>query len=214
MNGRLLIAACLVIILVVIGIVLYQHKPTPVVVVPAKREALSSEQDRMNKRLLHYGTLAKNFAAKNRYSNNVCFLVDMRLHSGKNRFFIYDLQSKKTIKSGLVAHGSCNTSYQVTARFSNTPNCGCSSEGKYKVGYSYNGQFGKAFKLHGLDSTNNNAFRRFVVLHGYECVPDEETFPAPICNSLGCPMVSNKFLEDLAIVISKEKKPILLWMFQ
>jgi hypothetical protein len=164
-------------------------------------------------RLNVYGRAAKKYASAHGFSTNVCFLLDMRLHSGKKRFFIYDLQHLVASQSGLVAHGSCNTSYQESPKFSNQENCGCSSKGKYKVSYRYNGTFGRAFKLYGLDSTNSNAFARFIVLHGYECVPDEETYPAPICNSLGCPMVSNNFLRELDSIIARERRPILLWMF-
>lgn len=74
--------------------------------------------------------------------------------------------------------------------------------------------FGKAYKLHGLDSSNANAFQRLIVLHGYHAVPDEEVHPFPIVNSLGCPMVSYRFLEKLSAIIEEEKKPLLLWMYQ
>ncbi|RYY98958.1 MAG: hypothetical protein EOO11_06465 [Chitinophagaceae bacterium] len=100
------------------------------------------------------------------------------------------------------------------APFSSEPGCGCSSLGRYKVGYAYNGSFGKAFKLHGLDASNRTAYARFVVLHAYRCVPDEELYPAALCNSLGCPMLSHKFLETAAGYIRREKKPVLLWIYQ
>lgn len=64
-----------------------------------------------------------------------------------------------------------------------------------------------------LDSSNSNAFQRTIVLHAYDCVPDEEVYPQPICNSLGCPMVSYKFLEELTSIIAKSRTPILLWIF-
>ena len=137
--------------------------------------------------------MAKEFIASNNFSNHYAFLVDMRLPSGKRRFFVYDLRADSIMAAGLVAHGSCNTRNLEIPQFSNDTGCGCSSIGKYKIGYSYDGQFGKAFKLHGLEPSNSNAFTRNVVLHSYEAVPDEETAPLPICNSLGCPMVSPFF---------------------
>lgn len=112
-----------------------------------------------------------------------------------------------------MAHGSCNTRFLENAEFSNITGCGCSAEGKYKVGEAYNGRFGKAFKLYGLEHTNFNAYKRYIVLHGYTCVPNEEVYPAPICNSLGCPMVSYQFLENLATIIEGSKKPVLLWVY-
>jgi hypothetical protein len=50
--------------------------------------------------------------------------------------------------------------------------------------------------LYGLDSTNNQVFRRNIVLHSFSYVPEAETDPYPICNSLGCPMVSPGFLQQ------------------
>ena len=155
----------------------------------------------------------KTYARAKGFSTDYCFLIDMSRPSGKNRFFIYDLRKDSITAAGLVAHGSCNTTFLRKARFSNTPNEGCSSLGKYKVGYKYNGRFGRAYKLHGLDSTNSNAFRRAVVLHAYDCVPDKEIYPLPACNSLGCPMVSYAFLDKAARVIDKARKPVLLWIY-
>lgn len=155
----------------------------------------------------------KTYAARKGFSTDHCFLIDMSLPSGRNRFFIYDLKRDSVVSAGLVAHGSCNTVFLRKARFSNTPNCGCSSVGRYKVGYKYKGRFGKAYKLHGLDSTNSNAFKRAVVLHAYDCIPDREIYPVPACNSLGCPMVSYAFLDKAAKIIDRAKKPVLLWVY-
>jgi hypothetical protein len=41
-------------------------------------------------------------------------------------------------------------------------------------------------------------------------VPNEETAPAPICESWGCPTVSPAFLTQLKTYIAKTEKPILL----
>lgn len=155
----------------------------------------------------------KTYARAKGFATDYCFLIDMNRPSGKNRFFIYDLRKDSITAAGLVAHGSCNTTFLRTARFSNTPNEGCSSLGIYKVGYKYNGRFGRAYKLHGLDSTNSNAFKRAVVLHAYDCVPDKEIYPLSACNSLGCPMVSYAFLDKAARVIDQARRPVLLWVY-
>ena len=154
------------------------------------------------------------YASTKRYSTDYCFLLDMSLPSGRNRFFIYSLKGDSIVASGLVAHGSCNTTFLEEAKFSNTPGCGCSAIGKYKVGYSYKGRFGKAYKLFGLDNTNSKSFDRNIVLHAYKCIPDKEIYPQPICNSLGCPMVSYQFLKTAASYLDESRKPILLWIFQ
>ncbi len=155
---------------------------------------------------------AKKYITQNNLSNQYCFLINMQLPSNKNRMYVVNLKNDSIVAKGLVAHGSCNTTFLKNAQFSNTPDCGCSSLGKYKVGYKYKGQFGEAFKLYGLDSSNSNAFKRYIVLHSYECVPTAEQ-DYPICNSLGCPMVAPLFLQTLQQYIQISNKPILLWIF-
>ncbi len=158
--------------------------------------------------------MLKQFALANRFNASVCFLVDMNVASGKNRFFVYDMEKDSLVLAGLVAHGSCDAGFQVNPGFSNTANSGCSSLGKYKIGNHYLGNFGLAYKLYGLDSLNSHAYQRNIVLHSYDCVPKQETDPIPICNSRGCPMVSPGFLNQLAVIIDKSKKPMLLWIFK
>jgi len=155
----------------------------------------------------------KKFATENKYNKEIVFLIDMNIPSGKNRFFVYDLSKDSILKTALVAHGSGNNGFSMNASFSNACESGYSSLGKYKVGYKYNGRFGVAYKLYGLDSSNSNAFKRNVVLHSYDCVPSQETYPYPICNSRGCAMVSPEFMKELSVMIDKNKEPILLWVF-
>jgi hypothetical protein len=153
------------------------------------------------------------YAKQHEYNTGICFLIDMSIESGKNRFFIYDLQKDSILDAGLVAHGSCNKNWLSDRQYGNEPGCGCTSLGRYGIGNPYKGKFGTAYKLYGLDSTNSNAFKRFVVLHSYICVPDEEVHPAPICQSQGCPMVSPAFMNKLATIIDHSNKPILLSIF-
>lgn len=173
----------------------------------------SSNEGELSK-LKQFAAQAKTFTAANGYNKKFCFLLDMGLGSGQNRFFVYDLTADTIMLAGLVAHGSCNENFRASAKFSNVPGCGCSAKGKYKIGYKYAGRFGPAYKLYGLDTTNSNAFDRYIVLHSYYMVPDRETSPLPICNSLGCAMVSDNFIKQLGVKLDASKKPVLLWMFE
>lgn len=166
------------------------------------------------KRLALFSGLLQQYAIENRYNRETCFLADMGLPSGSKRFFIYNMPKDSVVNEGLVAHGSCDAGFRVRASFSNKSGSGCSSYGKYKIGKSYYGQYGLAYKLHGLDSSNSNAFERNIVLHSYNCVPEQETHPWPICNSRGCPMTSPGFLNKLRAVIDGSKKPVLLWIYE
>jgi L,D-transpeptidase-like protein len=149
------------------------------------------------------------YAKQHGYNTNTCFLIDMRIESGKNRFFIYDLKKDSVIDAGLVTHGQCSNE----RKYGNDVGCGCTSLGRYKIGKPYNGRFGRAYKLYGLDATNSNAFKRFVVLHSHSCVPDGEVNPLSICRSEGCPTVSIPFLQKLSAIIDKSAQPILLYTY-
>jgi hypothetical protein len=153
------------------------------------------------------------YAKQHGYNTNTCFLVDMSIESGKNRLFVYNLKNDSVMDAGLVAHGRCNKDWLNGRQYGNEVGCGCTSLGRYKIGNPYNGKFGRAYKLHGLDATNSNAFKRFVVLHSYTAVPDAEVHPLPICQSDGCPMVSASFLQKLATIIDQSAQPILLYTF-
>jgi len=155
-----------------------------------------------------------NYAIQNELSTEYCFLVDMSLPSGRNRFFIYDMKKNTIINSGLVSHGSCNETFLARPRFSNDTKSGCSSLGKFKVGEFYKGKYGNSFRLYGLDDCNSNAYKRAVVIHGYDCVPDKEIYPRVLCNSFGCVMVSYKFFDNISHIINKSGKPIVLWIYQ
>lgn len=155
---------------------------------------------------------ARHYVAAHQFNNERCFLIDMRMPSGENRFFVYNLQKDSVETAGLVTHGSGlhNTDSPV---FSNTPNSNCTSLGKYRIGKPYQGKFGLAYKLYGLEASNNKAYERFVVLHSHECVPAEEVAPQLICESWGCPTVAPAFLTNLQSVIDKSPKPVLLWIY-
>lgn len=144
------------------------------------------------------------------YNKKIAFLIDMKIPSGKNRFFVYDLKENKIIDKGLVAHGSgSETGVKGKLKFSNVPNSLTTSLGKYYIGNHYNGKFGKAYKLYGLDSTNNNAFKRDIVFHYYYDVPYKEK-DGYICNSFGCPMVNKKFFDRIAKIIDHSEYDILM----
>ena len=156
----------------------------------------------------------KKYCKANHYASNLCFLADMKMASGRKRFFVYDLHHDSILLSGLVAHGSCDNGFQINATFSNSVNSGCSCMGKFRIGKnSYNGNFGTAYKLYGLDSTNGKAYERGIVLHAYECVPDQEIYPSALCNSRGCPMVSFGFLQKLRPYIKNCTGPLLISIF-
>src|SRR5690348_17853422 len=63
------------------------------------------------------------YAIQKGYSTKYCFLIDMSIPSGRDRFFVYDLENK-TVASGLVAHGCCNETFISHPKFSNSSSSG------------------------------------------------------------------------------------------
>lgn len=147
------------------------------------------------------------------FNNSVVFLLDMSIPSGRERFFVYHLKKDSIIYSGLVTHGSCNSLFLEGRKYSNVEGSGCTSLGKYKIGKSYHGQYGLAWKLYGLEKSNSNAYKRYVVLHSHSCVPDQE-MDDELCQSLGCPTVSPNFLKTIKPILDKSDKPVLMWIYE
>lgn len=173
----------------------------------------TDDNETVFKKLRTKADSAKRYIRQKGFNESVGFMLDMSMHSGKNRFFVYDLKKDSVLNAAPVTHGRCNEAWLEGRRYDNTVGSGCTSLGRYKIGKPYQGRFGLAYKLHGLDRTNHNAFKRYVVLHGHECVPASE-INEEICQSDGCPTVSPSFLQYLKPVIERSSKPVLLWIYE
>ncbi|MDP4264279.1 MAG: murein L,D-transpeptidase catalytic domain family protein, partial [Bacteroidota bacterium] len=97
-------------------------------------------------------------------------------------------------------------------QYSNQAGSKCTSLGRYKIWGKYKGTYGESYRMIGLDSSNQNALSRNIVLHSMACIPDTDGV-APACVSDGCPAVSTNFLSSLSKTIDSRKKPLLLWIF-
>ncbi|MCU4189470.1 murein L,D-transpeptidase catalytic domain family protein [Flavobacterium sp. HXWNR29] len=168
-----------------------------------------------------YHKEAKTFCKENDYNESYYFLVDLSIHSGKNRFFIYDFASKKVLDKNLVTHGSCdqfeeNPDKWKKVKFDNRVDSHCSMKGKYKIGNRDYSSWGINVKywLHGLESTNKNAEKRVVVLHSWSAVKNKEVYPKYSPLSWGCPAVSDAFMEKLDERLQQSEKPVLLWIVE
>jgi len=157
------------------------------------------------------------FCKANKFDTDRCILIDMKIHSGRNRLFVWDFKENKVILSGLCCHGLGGKSTESKPVFSNVSGSYCTSLGKYKIGARAYSQYGINihYKLHGLESTNSNAFDRIVVLHSHTPVPSAEIYPdhLPLGYSLGCPVVSNSMMRELEKYLKTTKKPVLLWIY-
>jgi hypothetical protein len=149
-----------------------------------------------------------------------CILVDMGLHSGHSRFFVWDFSKDTLTHAFPVAHGCCNMPWGMTwtkdsPTFSNIEGSHCSSLGRYSIGARGWSNWGINVKylLHGLDSTNSNALSRTIVLHSWEMVPDSTVFPSGTSEGWGCPAISDNNMRTLDKLLKTSDKAVLMWMF-
>ena len=134
------------------------------------------------------------------------------MRCNKKRFFVINLKTMKIEQSGLLSHGRGQGVSVFDKQYSNRSGSKCTSLGRYKILGKYKGGYGEAYRIAGLDSSNQNAYSRNIVLHSMGCIPDQEGY-MPACVSEGCPAVSPNFLTSLSRIIDSRKKPVLLWIF-
>lgn len=176
---------------------------------------------KVNKNYRDYHLKAKKYCHDNGFNERYYFLLDLSIHSGKNRFFVYDFNKEEIIDQNLVTHGSCdvfetNPSKYAAAKFDVKTDSHCSMKGKYRVGKRDSSSWGIKIKywLEGLEPSNRTAVERVVVLHSWEEVADKEIFPDYSPLSWGCPAVSDSFMRKLDEKLKAADKPILLWIIE
>lgn len=163
---------------------------------------------------------ALKFCDSKNLSKDFCILIDMSLHSGVNRFFVWDFKNNKISKKYLVGHGCGANAWskddsKANPGFSNEDGSHLSSLEKYKLegrGYSEWG-INVKYLMHGLEETNSNALKRYIVFHSWNLMSDEEVFPKGSPEGWGCPTVSNKAMKEIDPMIQKSGKPVLMWIY-
>lgn len=111
-----------------------------------------------------------------------------------------------------VSHGSGSLKphqRSAYARLSNLDGSHLSSIGRALVAERYEGRYGIAYRLDGLDGSNSNIRNRCVVLHGWEHTTSLPIFPLSTVGSFGCPVLSRKMMARLDALIKSESKVIL-----
>ena len=163
---------------------------------------------------------ALTYCQEEKMNEDFCILIDMSIHSGLNRFFVYDFKKKEIKHSMLVGHGCGNNPWSFdfskeNPKFSNVDGSHCSSLGKYKIGERAWSDWGIHVKyvLHGLENTNSNAQSRYIVFHSWEKVSDSEVYPDGTPEGWGCPTISNNNMKLIDPLLKKANKPVLMWMY-
>lgn len=149
-----------------------------------------------------------------------CILIDMSIHSGKDRMFVYSFEKGEIVDSALCSHGCGDSPWgtdgtKTSPIFSNTKESHLSSLGKYKIGNRGYSSFGIGvnYRLHGLEPTNSNVNERNIVLHSWKHVSDTPVYPKGTPEGWGCPAVSNDMMRILDKKLQSTSKPVLLWVF-
>ena len=168
----------------------------------------------------NYFKEAQEYSKKNHLNLNKFILIDLGLHSGLKRFFVYDFKKKKVVKSFMVSHGCGDNVWGQTytkenALVSNERDSHCSSVGKYVVLKRGISQWGIKinYVLQGKDKTNSNAINRAIVLHSWDKVPNNQVYPEGTPEGWGCPAVSNKSMQEIDELL-KENNRLLLWIIK
>lgn len=163
---------------------------------------------------------ALEFCTSKKFNTDFCILIDMSLHSGIKRFFVWNFKTGSITKQYLVGHGCGLNSWskdesKSNPRFSNEDGSHLSSLGKYRLegrGYSDWG-INIKYLMHGLEETNSNALKRFIVFHSWDQMSDEEVFPKGSPEGWGCPTISNNAMREIDPMIQKSGKPVLMWIY-
>ncbi len=182
-----------------------------------KNETFSSIKNTKNYDSQHHEALS--YCQINKFDETYYILIDLSIHPGKFRFFVYDFKRKTIINQALVTHGSCdvlqdNPNKFEIAKFDSTYGSFCSMKGKYKIGDRGWSKWGVGIKyfLHGLEKSNQTALSRDVVFHSWEAIKNHEIYPNYSPLSQGCPAVCNEFFTEMDNKLKSSKKPILMWI--
>ncbi|MBO7242170.1 MAG: murein L,D-transpeptidase catalytic domain family protein [Alistipes sp.] len=154
----------------------------------------------------------RSYCEQEGYNTHLALFVDLSRHSGRCRFMAWDFEQNRPILSSPVSHGSgSQRSHRRSAyaRLSNEDGSHLSSVGRALVAERYEGSYGIAYRLDGLESTNSNLRSRCVVLHGWSYTTTLPIFPIPTVGSFGCPVLSKRVMARVDELLRNQSRVIL-----
>lgn len=154
----------------------------------------------------------RSYCEQEGYNTHLALFVDLSRHSGRCRFMAWDFEQNRPILSSPVSHGSgSQRSHRRSAyaRLSNEDGSHLSSVGRALVAERYEGSYGIAYRLDGLEATNSNLRSRCVVLHGWSYTTTLPIFPIPTVGSFGCPVLSKSVMARVDELLRNQSRVIL-----
>lgn len=100
------------------------------------------------------------------WRRDIVGIADFGVHSAIPRFHFVNLE-REEVQSYHVSHGTGSDPEHDgwLNRYSNVEGSNATSKGAYVTWEWYQGRYGTSVRLGGLDYTNNNALRRYIVMH-------------------------------------------------
>ncbi|MFV0624585.1 murein L,D-transpeptidase catalytic domain family protein [Sphingomonas sp. ac-8] len=132
-------------------------------------------------------------------------IADFDAPSSEHRFQFIDLEQGE-VTAMLVAHGSgSDPSHSgMLQRFSNEPNSNATCQGAFVTADYYVGKHGRSQRIVGLDSTNDNARSRAIVIHGaWYANPDMIQSHGMLGRSQGCFAVGEQDLPQVFAMLGE-----------
>jgi hypothetical protein len=138
-------------------------------------------------------------------------VIDFSLASNQKRFFLIDMEQMKVVHKTYCSHGK-NTGGLYANSFSNTHGSNQSSLGFYITAETYHGKFDLGLRLDGVESVNDKARSRGVVMHGAEYATEKflQRNNGVLGRSFGCPAVPK---DEADLLINKIKGGSVMYIY-
>ena len=156
------------------------------------------------------------YAKRHNLNEHYALFVDYSIPSGTPRLFVWDFRKNRIVARTYVMHGSGGGSTDERARFSNRPGSKCSSLGRFLVTKEHGRRNKRGFRIKGLDIDNKTAYGRGLMIHRAGWVDRhcwKKYIPLNEKCCMGCVTISSRGLNYLNPLITRERKPLLLWNF-
>ena len=173
---------------------------------------LKSYEMSLRSRVAKRAEALREFCCKEGYNTDVVLFVDASRHSGRRRFVAWSFERNAPMFVCPVSLGSGAKESHVRsayAEFSNNEGSHLSSLGRALVAERYEGRYGVAYRLDGLDESNSNLRPRCVVLHGWEHTTSYPIWPRAMVGSHGCPVLSRAMMQSLDEILQSRQRIVI-----